>query len=622
MKTFLIAALLFVALLAPPLAAQDELSLEDLTELGQTDPGAAFEIARDRIQREENSPNPDRALQLALGTLVLDLYIATQSWPQAADLAAEIGQFVTQYRDQVAADPALFFRRAVEIYAFLGRMDLAMQTNELLMQELALTGRTMADIGGPIGQPNPHAQSLNNRQRQNQSAMDQSHDQFLDQLRDGAPSTGGVGQAAPTSPAPSPQASVGSAPPPPEPSMGSAPPVASDNAVQAEPETPDGKYETFEIFYATDRARTGNTEDPAEFYGSGRGELERGIALVTIPYSHVPGVLETKSIVRFEFRNDPEKHILLESVEPLDPDSFYGRMNARIESSAEREALVFIHGFNVSFENAARRTAQIAFDMDYDGAPILYSWPSRGNVTDYVADTAVVRLSARRLSAFLEEVAARSGADVVHVVAHSMGNRALTDALELMALRRGIKEGDPPLFGQVIFAAPDVDADLFREMLPTIRPIARRLTLYASKSDKALSVSRRLHGGTPRAGIGGEDTLIDEHIDSIDMSELGEDMLDHSYFADDTSALVDIMTLLWRNTHPGSRCGLAGDEGGTLWRYVPGVCNNSEFVKLLVHLRREDAQTLEEAERIMRRTLDDPELVSVIAPTVARIVDE
>jgi len=369
-------------------------------------------------------------------------------------------------------------------------------------------------------------------------------------------------------------------------------------------------------------------EGKAGFYhaytGNNRGDLELGIATVTIPESHTPGVLEAPSIWRLEFRTNPAKHVVLQIVTPLDPDSFYGRLQQEFAQVPDREAFVFIHGYNVMFDQAARRAAQIAYDMNYAGVPILYSWPSWGSTVGYVADTAVVRLSGRRLSRFLEDLVARSGADTIHIVAHSMGNRALTDALELMSLRLGLTEDSAPVFGQVLFAAPDVDAGLFMEMLPTIRPIAQRLTLYASDEDWALATSRKLHGNAPRAGLGGDATLTNPAIDSIDMSELGDDMLAHSYFADDSSALADMMTLFWQNTAPARRCGLFADdpqEGAqTVWRYHRGVCADRSLIDVLAHMRAEHVQSVEEVRAVLGRTVSDADLAKKLEAVVVEIV--
>ncbi|MEM1317623.1 MAG: alpha/beta hydrolase, partial [Pseudomonadota bacterium] len=72
-----------------------------------------------------------------------------------------------------------------------------------------------------------------------------------------------------------------------------------------------------------------------------------------------------------------------------------------------------------------------------------------------------------------------------------------------------------PPFDQVVFAAPDVDAGLFAAMAETARPLARRMTLYASNNDWALEVSRKLHGNAPRAGQGGDAMLVSSAIDSV-----------------------------------------------------------------------------------------------------------
>ena len=203
-----------------------------------------------------------------------------------------------------------------------------------------------------------------------------------------------------------------------------------------------------------------------------------------------------------------------------------------------------------------------------------------------------------------------------------MGNRALTDALELIASRRGLTETSDPIFDQILFAAPDVDAGLFAQMLETIRPIAKRLTLYASENDWALESSRRLHGNAPRAGQGGRFTLVSSNIDSVDMSELGEDMLAHSYFADDSSALADMMALFWRNTDPARRCGLeagnsaAGDA--PYWVYRRGQCESQSMIDVMALMQRNNVQTERDAQIMLIRSDGNREKLDEIAPIVMR----
>ncbi|MEX0344484.1 MAG: alpha/beta hydrolase [Rhizobiaceae bacterium] len=369
---------------------------------------------------------------------------------------------------------------------------------------------------------------------------------------------------------------------------------------RAAPDDPDSGFTTLRIYYGTDRARTGS-DYPSEFYGGERGELEVGSALVSIPRSHKPGQLEKPDLWTFDFRLDPERHIVLQEVNPGSADEVFGMMRQHVDNAGTREAFVFVHGFNVSFNDAARRTAQMAYDMHFDGLPILYSWPSRDSVLSYISDTAVVNLSGRRLTLFLEEIVKNSGATRIHLIAHSMGNRAMTDALELYALRN---EGKPAAFDQVLFTAPDLDAGLFAAMAKTIRPVAKRLTLYASNKDWALEVSKRLHGDSPRAGQGGDSILLAPTFDTVDMTMIGEDMLAHSYFANNASALTDIFSLFWRDASPAQRCGMIQketDSGSLYWHYDPTQCDGDALLSTLSILKRGSVGSVAEARAFVNR---------------------
>jgi esterase/lipase superfamily enzyme len=368
---------------------------------------------------------------------------------------------------------------------------------------------------------------------------------------------------------------------------------------------PDKGYKEVKIYYATDRARSGS-DLPTEFYGGQRGSaLELGTATVSIPLSHRPGAIEAPSIWSFEFRPDPQRHVVLTKVIPNASEKVFAEMREQMGASSGKEAFVFVHGFNVPFNEAALRTAQMAYDMNFEGLPILYSWPSRGSVLSYIADTAVVNLSGRRLTLFLEDLVAKSGATRIHLIAHSMGNRALTDALELYALRNKDK---PAAFEQVLFTAPDLDAGLFGEMIKTIRPTAHRITLYASNRDWALAVSRQLHGDAPRAGQGGNDIVRLADIDSIDMTTIGEDMLAHSYYANNPSALTDILSLFWRDASPEQRCGMtkSTSDKGSYWSYSPEPCDSAALLSTLSILRRGSVKTAVEARSFLNSYILSP----------------
>ena len=103
----------------------------------------------------------------------------------------------------------------------------------------------------------------------------------------------------------------------------------------------------------------------------------------------------------------------------------------------QKQVFVFVPGFNVSFENALRRTAQIAYDVDFDGAAVLFSWPSGSGLMSYLYSSEQnAGRPANQLMAFLEKFVAQTGATKIHLIAHSMGSVVLLDTLEKIKIRR------------------------------------------------------------------------------------------------------------------------------------------------------------------------------------------
>ena len=162
-------------------------------------------------------------------------------------------------------------------------------------------------------------------------------------------------------------------------------------------------HDVVRIFYATDRLDTGNADPGLRYSGerTNSGGIARGYCDVSIPATHVTGELESPSWLRLEFTPDSVKHVVLKTVQPLASDAFYEMVAARVASSPSKEAVVYIHGFNNSFENAARQTAQIALDAKFDGAPILYSWPSKNRMVSYTEDEETVMWTTFHLRDFL-----------------------------------------------------------------------------------------------------------------------------------------------------------------------------------------------------------------------------
>jgi esterase/lipase superfamily enzyme len=350
-------------------------------------------------------------------------------------------------------------------------------------------------------------------------------------------------------------------------------------------------FASVRVFYGTNRAPTRDVK-PALFYGTGRGELQYGYLNVTIPQIHKEAELETQprwaeyTFVLSE-ASMRRRYVLLDQVTPLAKDDFVRALRQQIKDSPSKDLFIFVHGFNNTFEDAARRAAQMAYDLDFDGTPILYSWPSQGSATAYAVDEAAVGISGRKMADFLETVVAQSGAERVHVLAHSMGNRALIEALQTYLAKRA-PDKRQHIFGQIVFTAPDVDRDYFVDAIESLRSAAERVTLYASANDYALRSSQLLHGA-PRAGTAGDVIVTLAGLDTIDMSAVPADALGHSYFAANSGAIYDIFRILWRGDPPPQRCGMSHrKDSGTLtvWWFNADACKGDDMLQAGVMLKR------------------------------------
>ncbi|MCK6437201.1 alpha/beta hydrolase [Rivihabitans pingtungensis] len=312
-----------------------------------------------------------------------------------------------------------------------------------------------------------------------------------------------------------------------------------------------------------------NRKPEGQGFGSERHHCTTlGRALVSVPAAHRFG--ETGSsfwqrLRRFDFTDD---QLRVQEIAPRGREAFFAELCAEMSSARESgqapHALVFLHGFNVSFEEAAIRAAQLGVDLKVPGATAFFSWPSRGKVAAYPADEASIEASEPAISAFLEDFCTHCGAEKVHLIAHSMGNRGLLRALQRIAAKAQAQGGVK--FGQIFLAAPDVDRDLFLDLARLYPQYAERVTLYASAADKAVHLSAHLHDA-PRAGYYAPYTVA-PGVDTVAVPDFDVDLLGHSYFAQAEALLHDIYDLMRHGQAPEHRQRLQGveSEGQHFWQ--------------------------------------------------------
>jgi esterase/lipase superfamily enzyme len=340
-----------------------------------------------------------------------------------------------------------------------------------------------------------------------------------------------------------------------------------------------GDWDVVPVFYGTDRVRKDGPK--RALYGAERARrLELGQALVTVPAAHrVPRIerpfalrVPYVQVVLYEQEEDPKRHFTIKELRALSREAFLALVRERVRGgyAFKDHALVFVHGYNTGFEHALYRTAQLAYDLKFDGAAFLYSWPSGAGVIGYSRDRESATQAEPYLKEFLDLVVRETGAKSVSVIAHSMGNLPLLNVLRDLgpALPDGVR------LNELILAAPDVDRDVFANMAASIRPYGRGITLYCSASDRAMGVSRRFAGGVPRAGdVPAEGPVIVPGVDTIDVTATSTDLfaLNHSAYAEKSSLLNDIGLILQTGERPPERripiLQKVGTATGHFWRY-------------------------------------------------------
>ena len=310
----------------------------------------------------------------------------------------------------------------------------------------------------------------------------------------------------------------------------------------------DKEYIDYPVYYGTNR--NPYIEDGKQKFGNERKqELYFGICGISIPASHETGELERPNwFQRLIYGESPERYFTLLSNEKTDKSAFEHALSERLRNSEKDDILLFIHGFNVEFEEAMMRSAQLGHDLSFKGAVTAFSWPSMGKVSGYITDLDSSRLAADYLCDFIQTLLSNNPGNL-HIIAHSMGNVALSYAL-LELKNRGAFPN--PTIHQIILAAPDIDQEIFvRQIMPSIKG-ASRLTLYASEKDKAIIASRTIRNNYRRLGDGGDKMAVLDGLESVDASKVDTSMLGHGYFAD-TQALLNDIHMVLQGTAPNDR---------------------------------------------------------------------
>ncbi|WP_235919298.1 alpha/beta hydrolase [Aureimonas psammosilenae] len=280
---------------------------------------------------------------------------------------------------------------------------------------------------------------------------------------------------------------------------------------------------------------------PGVIFGGDRGP---GLSIENILVSIPPDEVRKPGQVIYPPRNpgNPAKEFVTLKVASLDTKgarSWYKRV-----AGPKKRVLIFVHGFNSTYEESVFRFAQISHDTGVNAAPILFTWPSRGSIFGYLYDRESANYSRDSLEAMIAQAAARPDVGEITLMAHSMGSWLAMEAMRQLAIRQGRL---PDKLRNIVLASPDLDVDVFREQLNDIGPAQDRITIFTSQDDRALLVSRRLAGGVQRLGAVDltkpdvQAAFQERGIRVVDLSGIrAGDSLNHTKFAESADVVQAI----------------------------------------------------------------------------------
>jgi esterase/lipase superfamily enzyme len=311
------------------------------------------------------------------------------------------------------------------------------------------------------------------------------------------------------------------------------------------------------ILVATTRERS--TRDPGELFSGDRApNVSYASIIVSIPPDSTRKVGEVQWPSALP--GDPQRDFVTVSADYLGDQSFSSALTAEAKQTRRNKVLVFVHGFNNRFDEAVYRLAQIVHDSNAPAMPVLFSWPSRGEVrlVAYNSDRESASSSRDALNQLLDTISQNPNVKEITVLAHSMGCELALEALRERATRLG-RVGDK--IKNVLLVAPDVSVDAFQTDIQQMGNRRPRVALFVSQDDPALKLSRMIGGGIQRVG----DINPEEEPYRSEYQQLGIMVFDLSHLQGDAHSrafedVTSVMGMIEQRLVAGQQLASSGDQ--------------------------------------------------------------
>ncbi|NKB16060.1 MAG: alpha/beta hydrolase [Sphingomonadales bacterium] len=206
----------------------------------------------------------------------------------------------------------------------------------------------------------------------------------------------------------------------------------------------------------------------------------------------------------------------------VEPEDLLTALPSELDRSLQypKQVLVYLHGYNVSFDDAFLRGAQLTLRVGFDGPTFVYSWPSTGSIVRYLEDFERANAAGSLFARFIDWLVRRTEVEAVNVIAQGMGGKILLSAVDAWKRADDLTKQK---IGHLIFIAPDVDRDVFASSLADRQGVGRSATLYVANNDRALAASKALLGQARAGDLEDGHPLIIKNVETVDISSVGSD---------------------------------------------------------------------------------------------------
>jgi len=318
------------------------------------------------------------------------------------------------------------------------------------------------------------------------------------------------------------------------------------------------------------------------------GEFE--LALVSInEFTRLPPTPIPYQVIDGEIVENPEAVAAIEASVAL----IQAEVDRRLALTPRKDAYIYVHGFNNTFEDAAFALAELWHFFGREGLPIIYTWPAgHPGIFGYTYDRESSEFTVFHLKQLIKWLAELPEIENIHLIAHSRGADVAVSAfreLVIWARGAGLDPREHFKIKNFVLAAPDLDVQVMSQRIAAERLALAfdQVTLYSSPGDKAIGLAEKLFA-SPRGRLGtlGINELNEEEIGRMKANAARVTVVNfegestgygHSYFRNNPAVSSDLVLKIRYGFKPGEAGRPLEHIGLNFWRVPEGYPANAEI---------------------------------------------